>query len=46
MKETQKFYDQLADRYHLIFADWDDSVQRRSLTKCHSEYNTCPSQPW
>ncbi len=28
-KQTKQFYDQLADDYHLIFADWKESVQQQ-----------------
>jgi 2-polyprenyl-3-methyl-5-hydroxy-6-metoxy-1,4-benzoquinol methylase len=31
-KETLDFYESLADYYHLIFADWDKSIERQSQT--------------
>src|SRR5262245_60627321 len=30
MKDTREFYDQLADSYHLIFEDWDQSIARQA----------------
>jgi SAM-dependent methyltransferase len=30
MTTTRKFYDELADDYHLIFADWDASIARQA----------------
>ena len=30
MSDTRDFYDQLADSYHLIFEDWDQSIARQA----------------
>lgn len=28
--ETQSFYDDLASDYHLVYADWDRSIERQA----------------
>lgn len=30
MDSVKRFYDDLADDYHLIFKDWDASIRRQS----------------
>ncbi|MBL7706077.1 MAG: hypothetical protein JNM21_11085 [Taibaiella sp.] len=29
---NQKFYDELSDDYHLLFADWDEAMQQQART--------------
>ncbi len=29
MSEITDFYDELSEQYHLIFADWDEAVERQ-----------------